>query len=258
VSPRRADSAVARLLAPLAGSLWTVFVIWSGFVAVIWTTGWGETHLAAHVRNPELRDALAWLLRALDAIWLTLGAVSVYFALVRAEGIEVARRWSAIALLVGLLIHGASARTDWPLGPVHYTSSLGMKLGPVPSALPVLWLFIVVGARDLAQVVLPRASHGATALLAGGIALLTDVNLEPLAWEWRVWWLWYPEGVAAPSRPPLQNYATWLLAGAALAYAMRSPRVLPRLRRRPFEPIAALAILNAVCLLTHAALFVRR
>jgi uncharacterized membrane protein len=145
-----------------------------------------------------------------------------------------------------------------PLGPIFYPLNLGLKLGPVPFGLPLLWLIVAVGAREFAQAVLPRASHGATAILAGVVALLTDLNLEPLAWKWRAWWLWYPGNLSAPATPPLQNYATWLIAAAAVAYAMRSPHVVPRLPRRPFEPIAALAVLNAVCLLTHSVLVLRR
>jgi uncharacterized membrane protein len=161
VKAPRSESPVGRALAPLIGSLWTLFVIWSVLVAAVWTIGFGDVQLAEHVHDAGLRSALSWLLHALDAIWLTLAAVNVYLALVRAEGLATARRWSALALLAGLLISAASAFTRVPLGPIFYPPNLGMKLGPVPFALPLLWLVIVVGARDAAQVLLAvRAMAG--------------------------------------------------------------------------------------------------
>lgn len=256
--PARADSPLSRAVAPLIGSLWTLFVIWSFLVALVWTTGWGEVQLAEHVRNAGLRGALAWMLQAIDPIWITLAAINVYFPLARAEGLAAARRWSGLVLLFGILVPLASVLTRWPLGPVFYPLNFGMKLGPVPFALPLLWLVFVVGARDAAQRMMPRASYTATALLAGLLVLATDINLEPLAWKWRAWWLWYPADLNAPASPPWQNFVTWLVAGVALASAMRSPRVMRRPTPLPFEPCAVLLIVNVVCLLTHAVLFLRR
>ena len=254
----RSDSPLARALAPLVGSLWTLFVVWTLIVAAIWTTGFGDVQLGERVRNPDLRAALSWMLHALDAVWITLGAVNVYLALARAEGLDVARRWAGLAVGVGVMIALASAWTRWPLGAIHFPGNFGARLGPAPLAVGLLWLVVVVGARELALVLLPRASHARVAFATAIASVLTDANLEPLAWKWRAWWLWYPADLTAPSWPPPQNFATWLVASFALAWAMRSPSVVPRLAKRPFEPIAALALVNAICLLTHAVLFLRR
>ena len=254
----RSDSPLARALAPLVGSLWTLFALWTVIVAAVWTTGYGDAQLGEQVKNADLRAALSWMLHALDAVWITLAAVNVYLALARAEGLAVARSWAALVLGVAFVIAGASALWHWPLGAVHYPRNFGVKLGPVPLAVPLLWLASVVGAREFALRLLPRASHARIAGATAFLSALTDANLEPLAWKWRAWWLWYPTDFAAPSWPPPQNSATWLLAGFALAWTMRPPSVVPRMARRPFEPIAALALVNAVCLLTHAVHFLRR
>ena len=253
-----ADSALRRAFAPLVGVFWTLFAVWSFLVALVWTTGWGEVQLAEHVHNPGLRGALIWMFRALDPIWITLGAINVYIPLARTEGLSAARRWSVVVLLCGIVVPLASVLTRWPLGPIYYPLNFGIKLGPVPFALPLLWLVLVVGARDAAQRLLPRVSHFVTVFLAGLFVLATDLNLEPLAWKWRAWWLWYPADRTAPGHPPWQNYATWLVAGIALATMMRSTHVARRPAPLPFEPCAVLIMVNAVCLLTHLVLFLRR
>lgn len=254
----RSDSPLARALAPLIGSLWILFVIWTAIVAVVWTTGYGDAQLGAQVKNPGLRAALSLVLHALDAVWIALGAVNVYLALARAEGLTVARRWAALVLVVTFVIAGMSDLWQWPLGPVHYAGNLGVKLGPVPLAVPLLWFLIVLGARESALALLPRTSHARIAYATGFLAALTDLNLEPLAWKARAWWLWYPTDLGAPWWPPPENSLEWLLIAICLGLAMRSPSVVPRLARRPFEPIAVLVLVNAVCLLTHAVHFLRR
>ena len=254
----RSDSSLARAIAPLVGSLWTLFVVWTVIVAAVWTTGYGDAQLGEQVKNAGLRAALALVLHALDAVWITLGAVNVYLTLARAEGLAVARGWAALVIGVAFVIASASALWHWPLGPVHYPGNFGVKLGPVPLAVPLLWLIVILGARESALALLPRASHARIAVATAILCAITDLNLEPLAWTWRAWWLWYPADLAAPSLPPPQNFATWLLVGGALAWTMRPRSVVPHMAKRPFEPIAALALLNAVCLLTHAVHFLRR
>src|SRR5204863_7985824 len=120
------------------------------------------------------------------------------------------------------------AWTHWPLGPVLYSVHFGIKIGPVPVAVALLWFVIVVSAREVALRALPRAGHTRVAFAAAMLSTLTDANLEPLAWRWRAWWLWYPANFAAPAGPPAQNSATWLVASFALAYAMRPAGVVPR------------------------------
>ena len=256
--PHRHDSPLARALTPLIGSLWTLFVIWTTLVAAVWTTGTGDAQLDAQLRNPDLRAALALLLHALDAVWIALAAINIYLALARAEGLAIARRWAGLTLGAAFLFAGASAITRWPLGAVLYSGHFGVKLGPVPLAVPLLWFVIIIAAREFALAALPRASHTRVAFAAALLSTLTDANLEPLAWKWRAWWLWYPADLAAPAWPPVQNSATWLLASFLLLHAMRPPGVVPRVTRRPFEPVAALALINGVCLCTHAVLFIHR
>jgi hypothetical protein len=254
----RPESSLARALAPLVGSLGALFLVWTVLVAIIWASGLGEGQLAEHVLNRDLRGALAGLLLVLDPGWIAIAAVNVYLSLAHAEGLGVARRWAALVLGAAFLIAGASVWTGWPLGPVLYTGRLGIRIGPAPVAVALFWCVIVLSAREVALRALPLAGHVRVAFTAAMLSTLTNANFEPLAWKWRAWWVWYPANFAAPSGPPAQNSATWLAASFVLAYAMRPASVVPRVARRPVEPIMVFALMNVVCLVTHAVLFLRR
>jgi hypothetical protein len=252
------DSTLTRALAPLVGALGTLFGVWSILVALVWATGFGDVQLIENVANRDLRAALAAMLHALDAIWIALAAANVYLALAHSEGLGMARRWAGLVLAAAFLIAGASALTHWPLGPVLYSEHFGFRIGRVPATVALLWFTIILSARECALRALPRASHARIAWATAILSTLTDFNLEPLAWKWRAWWLWYPANLSAPALPPVQNSATWLLASFALALAMRATSVLPLVARRPIEPLVVFGAVNLVCLLTHAVLFLRR
>jgi uncharacterized membrane protein len=233
-----------------------LFIAATALVATVWWSGFSpatiaDPEFARKVPNRDLRNALAWSARNLDAIWIFLGAATTYLALVRAEGLKVARKWSALVLLAAVVLCAASAWTGWPLGPVVFPENLGIKLGPIPFALPFLWLVLIVGARETAQRIFSKISHGFAACLAGAICALSSVNLDPIAWKYRAWWLWYPARLDAPTHPPLITFATWGFAGTLLAYLMRSPHVAPRMKVRPLEPILVFGALNLVVALTH-------
>lgn len=251
-------SLFARALMPLIALLWPLFLVWTALVAAVWAAGFGRHRLDALVTNPELHSALAATLKSMDAIWLTLAAVNAYLALCSAEGLASARRWTAVTLVTGALIGLSSAAKGFPLGPVAFPKNLGPQLGPVPLGLPLLWFVVVTGARDLGMRLFPKAGHLAISGLAGIFALLTDVNLEPVVWKWREWWLWWPADFSAPFHPPWQNFATWLFAGAGLAWCMRSESVVPRAGARRGRAAIVLACINGVCALAHAVHFLLR
>jgi uncharacterized membrane protein len=281
--PARRGLAGARWLEPLLSTLWILFLVWTALLALVWTTGFGDAEvrsLAARLSGspagreimvqpsgalrlspneplPELQGALRWLLSILDPAWIVLATVIVYLSLVAAEGLAVARRWSAMLVGAGFAIAAASAWTGWPLGPIRYTEHFGLRLGRVPLGVPLLWFVVVIGARALAQRIAPRASHAQVALGTGGLAALTALSLEPIAWKVRAFWLWYPRESPAPLHPPLQNYATWFLGAAALGFLLREKSVVRSAGARPRRPIVIFLLLHAVLLLAHGARLLR-
>ncbi len=238
--------------------LWPLFFVWTVLVAAVWATGFGDFRLKESVANPELQAALSAILRHLDGVWLLLAAINGYLVLCATEGLATARRWTGLILIAGLVIPGASALAGIPLGPVAYSNALGSKLGPVSLGIPLLWFVVVVGSRECALRLFPRANHFAVAGTSGLLILLTDLNLEPIASSWRAWWIWYPGDRSPPAHLPGQNFATWLLAGFALVYFMRSPSVVVRSSARRGQAALILISINAVCLLAHAVHFSRR
>ena len=239
------------MLEPLSASLWILFLVWTAIVAVVWTCGFGAAELHERIANPGLRDALTFFLGSLDAVWITLAAANAYLALAQAEGLAVARRWTAIVLVGAWLVAAFSVWKSFPLGPIRYTARLGLRIGPVPFALPLLWFAFVCGARALAMRLAPRASHTRIALAAGVLTALTEANLEPLAWRARALWLW--QGF-----PSWQNHAAWLVASFVFAFLLRETRVASAVSKAFPRPAVVLLIFNAVFLLTHTARFLLR
>lgn len=244
-------------LTALATLPWPLFLASSALVATVWLSGFGpgtleDPNWANRIPNAELRTALALFTRALDPVWITLGAINVYLATARAEGLMTARRWCGMVSFVALLISGMSAITSWPLGAVYFPANLGMKLGPVPLAFPFLWLLIVTGIREGVQCAFPRLPNGACALVSGVGCGLTSWLIDPVAWKYRAWWLWHPTQVNAPSYAPFSAYVTWLVSGCALTFLMRSSEVAPRLPHPPRIALSSFLIVLGIFTLTRA------
>ncbi len=248
----RQPSLAARALQPLAASLWTLFLVWTAIVAAVWLGEIGDTDLQEHIANPGLRGALELILRSLDAAWFVIAGANAYLVLAEVEGIAVARRWGALVMGGAWLISAASAWTAVPLGAIHYTARLGMRIGPVPFGLLLLWLAFVLGARALVLRLAPRASHFQVSIAVGFVVALTAANLDPLAWKFRAFWIWRTMPV-----PVWWNLASWLVASFAFAFFMRETRVASSAWGGFPRPATALIIFNVIFLLVHAARFFR-
>lgn len=255
----RQPSLLARALEPFASGLWTLFILWTALVAVVWIADFGEANLYEYIANPGLRSALEFFLDSLDVAWVTLAAANCYLALTEVEGLAVARRW-ALLVIVGVWTVAALSRLfEIPLGPIHYTARLGTRIGPVPFGLPLLWFAFIVGARSLVIRCAPRASHARAACGAGVLATLAGAILEPLAWIERAFWFWHPShmDIEAIVPPPVQNYATWLAISWGFAFAMRETRIADASAGSFPRPALVFLILNAVFLATHVARFIQ-
>jgi hypothetical protein len=200
---------------------------------------------------------LVLISRAIDPTWIVLGAIAIYLGIARSEGLAMARRWAVAIILTGFALSALSARFQWPLGPVYFPENLGWTIGPVPFAIPLLWIIIVAGARETALQMLARAGQATVAVTTGLLSLLSVANLDPIAWKYRAWWLWYPKPFEGPNHAPWQSYLTWLLAPIALAWFMRSNCVVPNGGKRPWSPVIVWAVVNVTVVLTHIALRVR-
>ena len=219
-------------------------------VVVPWEIG--EAQVRAWVANPALQLAAIQMLSALDGIWITLAAINTYLFLARTEGLATARRWTLLILLGSGVAAWMGARTGFPFGPIAFTDNLGVRIGrTLPIFLPLLWFIVVLNSRYVALRAFPRASHWRIAFGTAALAVLTDINLEPVAWKMRAWWLWYPLSASASAWPPLQNYASWFALSLALTGLLRETRVVT-LRGPALRPVAIFAMINGVFLLANA------
>jgi uncharacterized membrane protein len=247
------DSLLARGLEPFVSGLWISFVLVSLAIAVVWILGIGESSLEKAVSNPGLRAALVWLLAHGDLGWITLAAINIYFRLIEAVGLTTARRWALLILSSVIALAWVSVATSVPLGPIRYGASLGLKLGPVPLGLPLFWLAVIVGAREGLLFCLPRLSQRFLAAGVGVLAFLTDLNLEPLAAQWRGFWFWKGDAPLAPPvfDPRLSGMIAWGILAALVSVALRERSVVASAQKRSWQPLATLAIFNLVFLATH-------
>ncbi len=232
--------------------LWLFFLVWTAIAAVVLPFGLGAAEIREWIYARDLRFALIQFIGYCDVVWVVLAAVLSYLALVRNEGLAVARRWSLVLLAGSASLAAIGALTGFPFGPFIYTGRFGWRiLGVVPFAVPLLWLTVVVCARYAVLVLRPAASRWQLALGTGFLSLLTDLNLEPVAWKVRAYWLWYPQQSGAQAYPPLQNYATWFVAATLLALAFPSRGVDRSAAPRDRQAVTILALLNGVYLLVH-------
>lgn len=235
---------------------WTLFLIWTAVGIVVMPLGIGETQVRGWLSgHADAAAAAVSFLHAADAVWMLLAAVVVYFHTVAAEGLTTARRWAVIILGGSAFFEWIGARTGFPFGPYTYTDRFGWRIGGVlPVAIPLAWLVVLLCGRCLVRRVWPDATRWPLALGVATVAVLTDLNLEFVAWRVRGYWVWYPgAGAGAPDSPPLQNYAAWFALSFALA-AVLPPNHALRLRRpSPLRPILVLGLMNALFLLVRAA-----
>ncbi len=247
------NSLLARGLQPFVAGLWVFFVLVSLLVAVVWAFGIGEGSLQRSISNTDLRITLAWLLARCDLAWITLAAANVYFTLVGSVGLATARRWGLLILGSVVAMAWVSVLTGFPLGPIRYGSALGLKLGPVPLGLPLLWFSVIIGARETVLRFFPRVPQGGLAAGVGLLALLTDLNLESVAAKWRGFWFW---SGGAPSAPPvfdapLTTCLAWGILAAVVSLGLREGNVVSSAQKRPWQPIATLGIFEGILLLAH-------
>lgn len=251
------------LLRPLAPLPWVFFLVWTAVGTVVMPLGLGEAAIHNWVaeRNAGLADAVSAVLRASDAVWIVLAATVVYLHTAAAEGLPTARRWAAIILLGSAAAEWVGARTGFPFGPYVYTDKFGVRLGGVlPFTIPLAWLVVALGGRYLVLHLRPAATRFELALGVATVGLLTDMNLEIIAWKERNYWLWYPDARGpVPAWPPWQNFASWFvlmwLLSCALPpnYRLRSARALVS----AWRPVLVLGLMNALFLLVHAARWAR-
>ena len=249
---RPVHRAAPRLLT-LPNVLFAAFLVWTAVGFVVMPLGVGEPEIRAWLGVRAVQDAALALLRVSDAVWIMLAAACVYFHAATAEGLNTARLWAVIILVSSTIFEWIGTRTGFPFGPYRYTDNFGWRLGGVvPLAIPLAWLVVLLCSRYLVLALRPAATRLEIALWVAVLAVLTDLNLEHVAWRVRAYWVWYPgwQGTM-PTWPPVQNYVSWFVLSFGLACVLPPNYALRSHRPSSWRPITVLALMNALLAFVH-------
>lgn len=242
------------LLKRAADIVWAVFLIWSTVGLLILPLNINAYNIEDFTRQRDLVALGKVLLPYADAVWMTLAGVCTYLLLTRLEGLDHCRRIALVVLLGSGVVEFIGASTGQPFGPYLYTGNLGNRiLGVLPYTIPLAWLVILAASRHILLLAGLPWNRWLHAALIGLMAVLTDVNLEQVAWKVRQYWIWYPgrTEIPYPEWPPLQNFISWFALAFLLAAAFPPPRGGFTPRFASWQLAAMLVVINLLFLVTH-------
>ncbi|HEV2695667.1 MAG TPA: carotenoid biosynthesis protein, partial [Verrucomicrobiae bacterium] len=134
----------------------------------------------------------------LDGATIGLAAVTSIIALNRQLPLQNVLSAAAITATIGGLVHGFSARTAIPLGPIVFNSQAGPQLfNAIPWTIPLLWIVAIFSARGVGRLILRPwrkvKIYGYWLIAVTSVLVLAfDIALEPYAWHVKHLWLWQP------------------------------------------------------------------
>ena len=239
--------------------IWRLFLIWTAVGAFVMVAGITPANVGRWFASPDIQAFAVQFLGYADLIWMILAATLVYLRAVAMEGLGPARLAAAIILIGSAIVEWVGAKTGVPFGPYVYTTAFGPRiLGVLPIAIPLAWLVILLGGRILVLYFRPQISRVGLSIWVALIALLTDLNLEFVAWKIRGYWVWYPENRNPPAWPPLQNFISWFVIAFLLHFLATRMRTYPSAREKIPRAALVLPVMNALFLLLHAFVNLRR
>lgn len=248
-------SVISRSLGPFVAILWSLFLFWSVWTAAVWTLGIGATWLGfsampggAPPPNADLRGAILVMAEFADVAWLALAAVNLHLVITAAHGLRTARAWFSIAAGGAFVLAAANNFTGIPFGWMSHYPTLGSRLFGISIGWMLLWTVLLLGARETALRLHPRASHRTASVLAAALVLLTFANLTTVARVYRAWWGWHTGDIRSPAAMPPWAWAAWFLCPLLLLLAMREKSAVTAASHRSIRPLIILAILNALAL----------
>ena len=150
---------------------------------------------------------------------------------------------AAAAILVGSwATEHLGVTTGWPFGAYRYNGVLQPEIGGVvPLAIPFAWLLVVPGALEIARLMLGHVRPLPQIILAGALAMLFDLVIEPAAVYINGYWTWEESGPIFGI--PTANFVAWLALALLLALVARLLIEFSRWRGRIPEGMSLPAML---------------
>ncbi|HWX19534.1 MAG TPA: carotenoid biosynthesis protein [Candidatus Binatia bacterium] len=132
------------------------------------------------------------------------------------------------AVIIGVIAgaaHSLGALTGIPFGPYTYTEAIGQQLfEPLPWAVPMMWIVIILNSRGVARVILRPWRQGPNygwwlIALTVLLVVLFDVGLEPFATTVKHYWKWQPTRIPVDwYGAPVVNFVGWALTALLIVF----------------------------------------
>jgi uncharacterized membrane protein len=139
---------------------------------------------------------------------------------------------SMIITVMGGAVASLGALTGIPFGPYSYAPNIGQLLFyPLPWAVPVLWLIVILNSRGVARLILrPWRKSRTYGLRVIGLTVLLvalfDFCLEPFATVVKHYWVWSPTKLPLDwYGAPIVNFLGWAVS-ALLILAFVTPSLI--------------------------------
>ncbi len=135
------------------------------------------------------------------------GAVVYYFSYKKVAGRFI--EWIALTFILTLIIEIVGVNTGAVFGNYDYGNTLGFKIIGTPVMIGVNWVFVILGAYNLAE--RSFTNKFAVIIVTALLAVIFDFVIEPMAIKLD-YWSWQDNII------PLQNYLAWFLFSLILAF----------------------------------------
>lgn len=118
--------------------------------------------------------------------------------------------WLVGTFIFTTLIEILAVKTGSIFGNYSYSSILGLKYYGVPLVIGINWTIVIYGLYTISDKIIPHSIY-LKSLLAGVMAVLFDLILEPMAVRLN-YWNWQGASI------PIQNYLSWFLISAGVSF----------------------------------------
>lgn len=218
----------------------TLFMIWYAVGFLLLGTSWLPQELT--------ESSKIWG----DIVFLLLAASVTFFYSIKLCGTKVATRITVIVLLASACAEMLGAATGFPFGHYKYTENLGPQLfGQMPLIIPFCWLTIILNSLWITLYLLKTTTFDSSSkfflmITTAFLAVLTDLNLEPVASLVKHYWIWVEPGVHYYGIPGFNFFGWFMVSLIMLAIFLPS---LPEDFRVPTTPWPAYGLLASINLL---------
>lgn len=185
-----------------------------------------------------------------DCVFLSMAGCLTFLIARRDFGIRDVASAAVFALAASAAVEIIGVKTGFPFGDYRYTGLMGAQVFGIPWIIPVCWFIILINAYIVISALVvsrgeevSRDAHLLLILLTALVVTLTDVNLEPVAVNVRLYWFWMDMDRVFYGIPRL-NFFGWFAISVTLASAL--VHILDPRRWRPSTAWVSLALLASL------------